>query len=165
MCGANKRFFLYLLLALLFVSVAGALRGEEQEAWYLISEGELQSIEQHRNSREAERQSWLSQAQELKTQAAGLQRESKALNEQLAFQQERTRMLQWLFNKYEAENLTTISMKNGEIAGLEQLAAARTLEAAKWKGVAHNRLIVIVALTAAWIILIAFRMRRFFKAL
>jgi hypothetical protein len=159
MCGANKRFFLYLLLALLLFSVVGVLRAGEPEPaapMYLISETELRSIEEYRNSSEAEKQIWLSQVQGLKAQAANLRRESAALNDQLWNQREQTRMLRRSFNVYEAENLTAISMKNGEIADLKQ-------EAAACKGLARSRLVVIIALGAAWIVFIAFKIRRFFR--
>jgi hypothetical protein len=161
MCGANKRFFLYLLLALLFFSVVGALRAGEPEPaadtpMYLISETELRSIEEYKRASEAGKQTWLSQVQELKAQAANLQKESAALNDQLWNQREQTRTLRRSFNVYEAENLTTISIKNGEIADLKQ-------EAAAYKGLARSRLVVIIALGAAWVVFIVFKIRRFFK--
>jgi Tfp pilus assembly protein PilO len=147
MCGANKRFFLYLLLALLLalllVSAVGVLRGEEQGPMayipmYLISEAELRSIEEYKTKSEAEKRAWLLQVQGLKTRSAELRRESGALNNQLASQQERNRMLQRSFNEYEAESLTTISMKNGEIADLKQIAADRETEAVKYKWITRS---------------------------
>jgi predicted RNase H-like nuclease (RuvC/YqgF family) len=168
MCGANKRFLLYLLLALLFVSVAGALRAGEPEPaaympMYLISEAELRSIEEYRNESEAEKQIWLSQVQALKTQALNLQQESKALNSQLAAQQEQNRELQRSFNEYEAGQLILISSKNGEIADLKQVIAETALEAEARKGIARSRLILIIALAGAWVVFIAFKACRFFK--
>jgi hypothetical protein len=55
MCGANKKFFLYLLFVLLLLSAAGVLRAGEQDPWYLISEGELSSIEEYRMKSETEK--------------------------------------------------------------------------------------------------------------
>jgi hypothetical protein len=156
MCGANKRFLLYLLFALLLSCVAGALRGEEREAWYLISETELRSIETYLTKSEAGKRAWLLRVQELKARADSLRADSESLNGQLARAGELNRMLQKLFNEYEAESLTTISMKNGEIAGLKQ-------EVTACRGIARGRLIIIIALGAAWIVFIAFKIRRFFR--
>jgi TolA-binding protein len=156
MCGANKRFFLYLLLAFLFASVVGVLRAGEPEPLYLISETELQVIEEYKRNSEAEKQTWRLQAQELKTQAAGLWKESESLNDQLQNQREQNRMLQRSFNESEEENLMTISMKNGEIAELKQ-------EAATYKGIAQSRLGIIAALVSPWIFFIVFKICRFFK--
>jgi hypothetical protein len=161
MCGANKRFLFYLFLALLFASVAGALRaGEPGPAaympMYLISEAELRSIEEYRNKSETEKQTWLLQVQELKAQADSLRQDSAALNDQLAQARELNGELRRSFNEYEAESLTTISAKNGEIADLKQ-------EAAAYKGSAQSRLIIIIGLGAAWVIFIAFKVCRFFR--
>lgn len=165
MCGANKRFFLYLLLALLLTSVVGVLRAEEPGPWYLISETELQIIEEYKTKSEAEKQTWLSQVQELKTQVTGLRKESKTLNNQLADQREQTRMLQRSFNEYEAENLTAISSKNGEIAELKQEVADKTLEAATYKGKAALRLVIIISLLAAIAGYTTFKVLRFFRVI
>jgi predicted nuclease with TOPRIM domain len=171
MCGANKRFFLYLLLAFLFASVVGVLRaGEPDMPIYLISETELQTIGEYKRNSEAEKQTWLLQVQILKaqadslsTQAMNLRKESETLNGQLRNQREQNRMLQQSFNEYETENLTTISMKNGEIADLKQTTADKTLEAAAYKGISRNRLIIIIALAGSWIVFIAFKVCRFFR--
>jgi predicted nuclease with TOPRIM domain len=171
MCGANKRFFLYLLLAFLFASVVGVLRaGEPDMPMYLISETELQTIGEYRKNSEAEKLTWLLQVQKLKaqadnlsTQAMNLRKESETLNDQLRNQREQNRILQQSFNEYEAESLMTISMKNGEIADLKQTAADRTLEAATYKGISRNRLIIIITLAGSWIVFIAFKACRFFK--
>jgi hypothetical protein len=156
MCGANKRFFLYLLLALLLSCAAGVLRAEERETWYLISETELRSIEAYLTKSEAERHTWLLQVQELKAQADSLRADSESLNGQLARAGELNRKLEKSFNEYEAESLMTISLKNGEIAGLKR-------EAAACRGTARGRLIIAIALGAAWIVFIAFRICRFFR--
>jgi hypothetical protein len=156
MCKANKRFFLYLLLAWLFVSVVGALRAEEPGPWYLISETELRSIEQYKETSEAEKRSWLSQVQ-------GLKQDSANLNNQLAEARAQNRKLVTLFNEYAQDQLIHTSLKNGEIANLKQTVAEQTLETEKYKGIAWNRLFIIIALGAAWIIFIAFKVSRFFK--
>jgi hypothetical protein len=156
MCGANRRFFLYLLAALLFASAAGALQGGEQETRYLISEAELQIIEAYKMNSDAEKQSWLLQVQKLSAQAAGLRKDSEALNDQLLNQQKQNRMLQKSFNENDRETWTAISMNNGEIDGLKP-------EAAAYKGAARRRLYAAAALASAWIVFIAFKIRRFFK--
>jgi hypothetical protein len=168
MCGANKRFFFYLFLALLFASVAGALRGEEGEPaaympMYLISETELRSIGEYRKKSESEKQNWLLQVSELRTRAGRLneraavsQKDSENLNRLLLREREKNLKLTQSFNGYEAARLTMISLKNGEIAGLK-------LEAERYKGKARSRLVVIAAPGAAWVIFIAFKARRFFR--
>ena len=156
MCGANKRFLLYLLFALLLASAAGVLRAEERETWYLISEMELRSIEAYKRKSEAEKQAWLLQVQGLKAQAAGLRKDSESLNDQFASQRELNRSLRQSFNEYEAESLMTISLKNGEIADLKK-------EAEKHKGASRSRLIVIIALAGSWVVFIAFKMCRFLR--
>ncbi|MDR2444871.1 MAG: hypothetical protein LBD44_02890 [Spirochaetaceae bacterium] len=162
MCESNKKVFLILLLVLLFLSVVGMLRAGEREPWYLISETELLSIEKYKENCEQERRTWLLQARELeaqaerlKTQAVSLRQDSETLNDQLAQARERNRELQRSFNEYEAGQLIRLSLKNGEIANLKK-------EAEKHKGTARSRLVVIAALGAAWVILIAFKVRRFF---
>jgi hypothetical protein len=163
MCGANKRFFLYLLLALLLASVAGVLHGEDPDQWYLIPEAELRSIEEYRTKSETEKQTWLLQVQELKVQADSLRADSESLNSQLAQARELNRMLQKSFNGYEAESLMTISMKNGEIAGLKEEKAETALKAEKYKGTSRSRLFIIIALAGTWIVFIAFKVCRFFR--
>jgi hypothetical protein len=165
MCGAK---FFMLLAVLLFSCVTGALRAGEpgpggHTPVYLISEGELRSIEAYLEKSERERRSWLLQVQELKAQADGLRKDSETLNSLLAFQRERNRMLQKSFNEYEAGSLTAISRKNGEIAALKQEAAGRALEAAAYKGSARSRLIIIIVLAGSWVVFAGFKACRFFK--
>jgi DNA anti-recombination protein RmuC len=156
MCGANKRFFLYLLLALLFSCVVGALRGEGQESWYLISETELRVIEEYKMKSEAEKRTWLLQVQ-------GLRTESKTLNSQLASQRELNRELRQSFDEYEAALLILISSKNGEIAVLNQALSEQVLKTEKHERAARSRLKIIITLSAAGIALIAFKLCRFFR--
>jgi hypothetical protein len=170
MCGANIRFFIYLFIGLFLASVAGVLHGGETGQWYLISEAELQSIERYRNSREAERQTWLSQASALNQRLRNSEERSAAheqtvsgLNSKLAAQQEVNRNLITSFNKYEKDRLILISLKNGEIARLKEEKAEATLEAEKYKGVSRSRLFIIIALTGMWIVFIAFKVCRFFR--
>jgi hypothetical protein len=156
MCEENKRFFLYLLLTLFSAFVVGALRAEEPGPWYLISETELRSIEQYKKTSEAEKRSWLSQVQ-------GLKQDSTNLNAQLAQVRTQNRKLVTLFNEYAQDQLIQTSLKNGEIADLKQAVAEQTMETEKYKGIAWNRLFIIIALGAAWIIFITFKVLRFFK--
>jgi hypothetical protein len=156
MCKENRDCFIILLAALLLSSALGVLHGQEADPWYLISEAELRSIERYRNEREAERRNWLSQV-------SALSLESGSLNGQLAQAREANRELTELFNKYEQEQLTLTSLKNGEIARLEKEQAAKTLEADKYKAQSAARLMVIIALAAAWVLYIAYRVCRFFR--
>ena len=162
MCETNKRFF-YLPLVLFFAFAAAVLRAEEQGPWYLISETELRSIEQYKETSEREKRNWLLQVQLLNTEADILHRESLALNRQLAQARSQNRKLVTSFNEYAQDQLIQTSLKNGEIADLKQTIADKTLETEKYKGIAWNRLIVIIILCAAWIIFIAFMALRFFK--
>ncbi|MDR1252759.1 MAG: hypothetical protein LBK62_11450 [Treponema sp.] len=161
MCGANKRFFLSLLLVLLFVS-ADVLRAGEPE-WYLISEAELRSIGEYQARSEREKQSWLLQVSELRIRAGKSEEDSRLLNSQLSTAREQNRILEQSFNEYEAGQLTLISLKNGEIADLKQAAADRALEAETYKGIARSRLIIIIGIAGTWIIFIAFKICRFFR--
>jgi hypothetical protein len=170
MCGANRRFFWYLLLVLFFAFVTGVLRAGEPGPWYLISEEELQSIELYRKNSEAEKQNWLLQVNTLKTKAANsearsskLEQESAILNSQLSEAREANRVLTESFNRYEAGQLILASLKNGEIAGLKQTVADRTLEASTYKGTSRRRLVIIVALAGAWAIFIVFKIYRSFQ--
>ena len=159
MCGKLKLFLFFLWLCL----SAGALQAEEQGPWYLISESELRSIEQYKENSEREKRNWLLQAQLLNTEAVILHRESLDLNRQLAQARERNRRLETSFNEYEQDRLIQTSLKNGEIADLKQSLAEQTLETEKYRGIAWNRLFIIIALGAAWVIFIVFKILRFFK--
>jgi hypothetical protein len=146
------------------------LRAEEQEAWYLISETELRSIELYKMTSEAEKQNWLLQVQNLRVKAgnsearsARLETESGNLNRQLAEAREMQRRSEQSFNKYEADQLMRLSLKNGEIADLEDKAATEKLEKEKYKGQATSRLIIIIALGALIVLYIAFKVCRFFR--
>jgi hypothetical protein len=170
MCKENREYFIILLVGLLLASVVGVLHGGEPGQSYLISEAELQSIERYRNSREAERQTWLSQARALNQRLRNSEERSAAheqtvnsLNSQLAAQQEANRNLITSFNKYEKDQLILISLKNGAIAKLKEEKAETTLEAEKYKGVSRSRLFIIIALAGTWIVFIAFKVCRFFR--
>jgi hypothetical protein len=168
MCGAKESFYLYLPLALFFVFVTAALRAGEGEPaaympMYLISEAELRSIGEYQAGSEREKQSWLLRVQESKAQADSLRKDSEILNSQLSTARERNRILEQSFNEYEAESLTAISTKNGEIAGLKQAVADKTLEAEKYKGKALLRLVIIISLLAAIAGYTAFKVCRFFR--
>jgi uncharacterized coiled-coil protein SlyX len=170
MCKENREYFIILLAGLLLASVVGVLRGEEPGQWYLISEAELQNIERYRNSRESERQIWLSQASALNQRLRSSEQKSAAheqtvssLNSQLVAQREVNRNLTSLFNKYETDQLILVSSKNGEIAKLKEEKAETTLEAEKYKSASRSRLFIIIALAGTWIVFIAFKVCRFFR--
>jgi hypothetical protein len=170
MCRENKEYFFILLVGLLLSCIVGVLRGEELDRWYLISEPELLNIEQYREKSEAERQSWLLQAGELRTQAeklsaraATLQVESVTLNNQLSAAREAQRKSEQLYEQSETERLTQLSLKNGEIADLNLELGDQKIETEKYKGKSLARLIIIIALVASWIAFIAFKVCRFLR--
>jgi hypothetical protein len=107
------------LLGLLFCSAWGALHGQEQEQWYLITESELRSIEDSRTNSAAEKQSWLLQASALKAKAGTLAWESALLNDQLRQERELRRKSEQSFNEYEAAQSLRISQRDTRIAVLE----------------------------------------------
>jgi chromosome segregation ATPase len=144
------------LLGLLLCSAWGALHGQEQEQYYLITESELRSIENSRRNYAAEKQSWLSEASALKAKAGTLSWESALLNDQLRKEREKIQKLTQLFNEYEAAQSRVISLKDTQIAilGTENERKDKTIV----------RLIKALApLGLAVIGYIAFRVCRFLK--
>jgi hypothetical protein len=131
--------------------------------WYLISEPELQSIERYKEKSETDRQSWLSQVNELRDLASRSQTESANLNRQLSTAREALRRSEQLFDKYAEGHLTAISLKNGEIAGLRAELAEKTMESEKYKGQGTARLIIIIALGAALVLGTTLKVLRFLK--
>jgi hypothetical protein len=163
MCGENRACLFLLLLGLLLVCIAGALRGEEPGPWYLISEAELRSIEAYRETSEAERQSWLLQARELRTRAgnsetrsAKLEAASADLNRQLARAREDQRRLEQSYSGLEAAWSAKLSSLNGELA-------AKALEAERHKRAAGERLAVIIILAGSWLVFLGLKAARFFR--
>lgn len=147
---------LFCLCFSFFYFVPDALQAEEQGPWYLVSETELRSIEEYRNSSEAEKQTWLSQVQTLKVearslhaQAENLRLDSETLNSQLLIQREQNQALSKSFSGLEHEWLTELSLKNGEIAALNQAIADKNLETQKYKSKAFVRLVIIIAFLVA----------------
>jgi hypothetical protein len=163
MCRENKELFI-ILFAFLFLScLVGVLRAEEPEQWFLISGTELRSIWQYKETSEREKQSWQLQARLLNTEANILHQDSMNSNVQLAQAREQNRILTQLFYEYAQDQLIQVSLKNGEIAELKQTVADETLETEKYRGIAWNRLIIIIVLGAAWVVFIAFKVCRFFR--
>jgi hypothetical protein len=162
MCIEKGWFFILVVLLFLFCLV-GALRAEEPDRWYLISETELRSIEEYLAKSEREKQSWLSQASKLRNRAGSLEADSANLNRQLAQAREAQRRLEQSFNESEAGWLARLSLKNGETADLKQSLAEQTLKTEKYKGAARSRLVAVIALGAAWVIFIACKACRFFR--
>jgi hypothetical protein len=85
------------------------------------------------------------------------------LNRQLSTAREQNRTLQQLYEQSEAEKLTLLSSKNGEIAELEKNLGAERLRAEKYKGAGESRLYIIIALGGAWVLYIAYRVYGFFR--
>lgn len=191
MCETNRLFFIIVLVFCALSCVVGVLRAEEQGRWYLISEAELTIIERYKATSEAEKQSWLSQAASLnqklrnseaksagheltvkhlnqklqnsEAKSAGHELTVKNLNGQLAVQRETNRKLEQSFGALEAGWSRRLSLKNGEIIGLQQTVSDRTMEAEKYKGTSRIRLVVVFVLAGSWIVFIAFKVCRFFK--
>jgi len=136
MCLKYRGFWLSLLFSVCLILFARQA-AQAQERWFLISETELQSIEQYKQNREQERLSWLSQVRVLK-------QDSQSLNDQLARAMEQNRKLEALFNKSENEKLMLLSSKNGEIEKLKQEAAQMERIAADEKIKSQRRLFIIV---------------------
>jgi hypothetical protein len=134
-----------------------------QEAWYLISEGELRTIEIYRERSEAERQSWLSQASELRGLAGRLRIESESLNVQLRGAREAQRRLERLYERSEEEKLALLSSKNGEIGALRAGLAEEKVQAARYRGQALAGCILVVVLAGAWAVLLGYKVYRFFR--
>jgi sucrose-6-phosphate hydrolase SacC (GH32 family) len=154
MCRENKVCIFLLLPALLLLSARGVLHGQEQ--WYLITESELRSIEEYRRNSEAEKQTWLSQAQKLSVRAGSLEAESASLNSQLQNQQELNRQLTLSFNGYEQEQSLLLSRKDTQIARLE------TENEGKDRAIV--RLVTALAITGAGIIgYSAFKILKIFR--
>jgi len=159
-----KKILFFLLAAFLFLfSLADALRAEEPDRWYLISETELRSIEASLEKSETDRRNWESQARGLRIRAEKSEADSILLNRQLAAGRKQFRALEDSFNEYEAGQLTLVSSKNGEIADLKQKVAAEKLEKEKYKGQATARLVIIIAGAAIIALFIAFKACRFFR--
>ncbi|MDR2096025.1 MAG: hypothetical protein LBP76_10990 [Treponema sp.] len=97
----------------------------------MILESELQNLEKTWKTSEVEKQSWLLQVRALKTRAENLESESASLNAQLRGQRETNRKLALSFNEYEAAQLTLVSSKNGEIAGLKETLGEERLRLQK----------------------------------
>jgi chromosome segregation ATPase len=147
---------LYFVWFLLFWLCSSAVAAQGEEQFYLISETELQSIEKSLAGLETDRQSW-------ELQARGLKNEAGSLNSQLSEERRQYRTLEQSFNKYEADQLALVSLKNGEIADLKQEIATERLEKEKYRGKATTRLLIIIGLAASWIIFIAYKIYRIFK--
>jgi hypothetical protein len=156
MCKENREYFFILFVGLLLSCAAGALRGEELDHWYLISEPELRNIEQYREQSEAEKRNWLLQVQELK-------RDSVNSNAQLSAAREAQRKSEQLYEQSETERLMQLSSKNGEIAYLKQNLSDQEIETEKYKGKSLARLIIIIALAVSWIVFFAFKLCRFLR--
>jgi hypothetical protein len=157
---------LFFFLPVFFLTAV--LQAEEDPGnWYLISEAELRSIERYRETSEAEKQNWLSQAQTLRAKAASsearserLERESAGLNRQLRTAREAQGKSEQLYEQSETEKLTLLSSKNGEIAGLKDEVAAERLRAEKYKGEGRTRLVMVIALAGAWGLYLAYKVCR-----
>jgi hypothetical protein len=163
-----RGFFFFVLLVLLLPDVLPAQ--DTEETWYLISEQELQSIEQYKETSEAEKQTWLLQVQNLRTKAENsearsvkLEAESENLNRQLSTAREAQRKSEQLYEQSENEKLTLLSSKNGEIAGLKEKLAAEKIQAEKYKGLSLEYLIIIMAMALVIIGYFVIRLLRLFR--
>ena len=165
MCGRLLLVCFVLLLLPVYFLVA-----EQPETWYLISGTELRSIEQYKATSGLEKQSWLLQAQQLDMIAANsearssrLETESGNLNQQLAQAREQNRKLEQSYSKSEADRLLQLSLKNGEIIRLKEMADKERLKNGKYKETAQTRLIIIIVLAGLWAFFIAFKVWQFIQ--
>jgi hypothetical protein len=149
--------YVFLFLSCVVVAAPG------QETWYLISEGELQSIEAYRERSEAERLSWLSQASELRALAGSLRLESESLSAQLRRDREARKGLERLFEQSENEKLALLSSKNGEIKELSLELAGEKTQTVHYKGQAFSRLLMVIALAGSWVVFVAYKVYRLFR--
>jgi hypothetical protein len=136
---------------------------EDPGPWYLISETELRSIEQYKEKSETERRNWLSRVNGLQDLANRSENEWANLNRQLSTAREAQRKSEQLYEQSEAERLTLLSSKNGEIAALKEILATEQLRAEKYKGQGLSRLIIIISLALVIIGYIAIRVLRFLR--
>jgi hypothetical protein len=160
MCGESKICLIALLAALLLSSVWGVLHGEE---WYLVPESEVRSLESIKASWEADRLSWLSRVQRLQTESSELRVISESLNDQLTAERQTTKNLTASFDAYEADQSRRMSRKDTELAAVNRELAEQRLATEKYRGKSGARLIVIIALAAAWVLYIALRILRFLR--
>jgi hypothetical protein len=156
MCLLKKVFLFIFFFFLLLFCLADALRAEEPDRWYLISETELRSIETLLEKSETDRRNW-------ELQARGLKNEAATLNGLLSAERKQHRALETSFNEYEKDQLIKLSLKNGEIADLKKEVAKEKLETEKYKGMATTRLVIIIAWAVITVLFIAFKVCRFFR--
>jgi len=150
MCAKNQSlvFYNYLFLLLCFMPLCAFSQAahQQQERMFLITESELEIIEEYRLNSEREKQSWLSQVQNLRARAERLERGSSSLNSQLSQAREQNRSLEKYYNESEQEKLILLSLKNGEIAELKLEAAQMERIAADEKIKSQRRLFINIAL-------------------
>jgi hypothetical protein len=156
MCKENQVCVFLFLLGLLLCSAWGALHGQEQEQWYLITESELRSIEDSRTNSAAERQSSLSQVSALKARAGSLSWESALLNDQLRQERETSRKLRQSFNEYEAARSQQLSQKDTRIIQLETESEGKDR-------INFRLVIAVAALGLPWVGFIILKVCRFLK--
>jgi hypothetical protein len=139
------------------------LAAEQQDRLYLIWGSELRSIEEYKANRDVETQNWLLQVQRSKAELDIFRINSATLNNQLSQARNQNVELETLYNKSEAEKLTLLSQKNGEIADLKGELATEKLETEKHKGTSRIRMAVIIALAGSWVLFIGFKVYWFFR--
>jgi hypothetical protein len=152
----NRAYIIMLLIASLLCSAWGVLHGQEPDPWYLISEPELLSIENYKETSEREKESWLLLVQ-------GLRQGSESLNAQLSQAREAQKKSQQLFEQSEAEKLIQLSLKNGEIANLKEKNGTLETSLAKSKGQTVFHRAVNIFLGAIIVGYIAIKVLRFLK--
>jgi 23S rRNA pseudoU1915 N3-methylase RlmH len=134
-----KNILLFLVFAYCVLCAVPAAGAEQS---YLIRESELQSIEAYKKNSEQEKQIWLSQVRSLKA-------DSENSNAQLRHQREVNQKLTLSFNEYEADRLTQLSLKNGEIAAKDQEIAELKLDKKSSDGQRNVAIVIAGALALA----------------
>jgi hypothetical protein len=105
---------------------------------------------------EADRLAWFSQAQALRERAEGHQAETEKLNRQLAGERETARRQGELFDKQEETWQRALSEREAENTALR-------VEGKKIAGQRNRALAIAIALAAAWVIFMVYKVCRFFK--
>ncbi|MDR2815760.1 MAG: hypothetical protein LBB62_03555 [Proteiniphilum sp.] len=158
----KKLLFIFLVF---FWPCSWSVPAQDAGPWFLISESELQIIEAYKKQLEAERQNWLSQVNELKTQATRLNEraansrlQSENLNQLLQQEREANQKLTLSFNEYEIAASQTISQKDTCIGILESKNEKLVYQR-------NTLLAIVITAVSVALLFVAFKVLRFFKVL
>lgn len=140
-------------------SLAASLPSEQ---WYRVSETELSRLETISQGWERDRQTWLSQASELKGKVLTLQQESKTLNGQLAEERRTTANLRKSFETSVSDQLRKASEYETEIAALRDLKAKADIALLKAKNQRNLLFFVLAGLLGCLAVFVSLKAKFFF---